>query len=56
MDLIIFINDDIDNMILEKEIKETFGKITNKVNIEKLSSSKQKLLANFMKDDSDDES
>lgn len=30
MDLIIFINDDIDNMILEKEIKETFGKITNK--------------------------
>ena len=30
MDLIIFINDKIDDTILEREIKETFGKITNK--------------------------
>lgn len=30
MDLIIFINDDIDEKILEKEIRDTFGKIENK--------------------------
>jgi secreted Zn-dependent insulinase-like peptidase len=30
MDLIIFINDDIDEQILQKEIEDTFGKIENK--------------------------
>jgi hypothetical protein len=43
----------------DKEIsdkKEENNKVNNKVNIDKLSSSKQKLLANFMKDDSDNDS
>lgn len=35
MNLIIFINDDIDEKILEREIYETFGKITNKNNLNK---------------------